>query len=81
LLSEELPSYVKKLEKRLSTPAIDTRQAHLIAIQSSYRWTDTNAEADSDIAQHTRAEKHTKQLEKAIDTVLAEEEEALLVVL
>jgi hypothetical protein len=76
-LRDELPLSVSKFEKHPTTSAINSRQALFAALQTvvrNSRWTDLDAEADFDIAQHVRAGKHTKQLEKAVDTVLAEED-------
>jgi len=42
-----------------------------VALQTQSRWTGTDTEYDFDIVQHLRAGRHTKQLEKAIDDVLA----------
>lgn len=73
-LCDELPSLVEKIEKHRNTPAINARQAHIAALQTNSSWSYFDAEADFDIAHHLRAGKHTKQLEKAVDTVLAEED-------
>ena len=80
-LRDELPSHVEKSDKHLTTPAISSRQAHIAALQTvvqNSRWTDTDAEVDFDMAQHIRAVKHSKQLEKAVDDVLAEEDAVLV---
>jgi hypothetical protein len=78
---DELPSRVSKFAKHPTTPIIKSRQALFAALQTveqNSRWTDTDAEVDFDIAQHIRAgKKHAKQLEKAADAVLAEEEDAI----
>ena len=76
-LRGELPSSAGKIEKHRTTPAINTQQAQFAALQTvvqNSRWINTDAEADLDIARHVRAGKHSKQLEKAIDEVLAEED-------
>jgi hypothetical protein len=76
-LRDELPSRVSQFAKFPAIPAINIRQAHFAALQTviqNARWTDTDAEADFDIAQHVRAGKHSKQLENAVDEVLGEEE-------
>jgi hypothetical protein len=73
----ELSSRVSKIEKYLTTPVINSRQAHLAALQTvlpNSHWTYTGAKVDFDIAQHIRAGKHSKQLENAIDEVMAEED-------
>ncbi len=80
-LRDELPSRVEKIEMHRTTPVISSRQAHIEALQTNSRWSYLDAEADSDIAQHVRAGKHSKQFEKAIDEVLAEEEDAILALL
>ena len=73
-LRDELPSRVEKIEKHRTTPAINSRQAQFAALHINFQWTVADSEADIDIAQHVRAEKHSKQLEKAIDEVLAVED-------
>ncbi len=73
-LPEALPSRTGVVEKRAYTPAINGRQAPLAALQTNSRWADSDAGVDFDIAQHVRAGKHSKQLEKAVDEVLAEED-------
>jgi len=83
-LGDKLPSRVNKIEKHVTTSAISSRQAHLAVLQTNIhnsRWVDTDAEADFDIAQHVRAGKHAKQLEKAVDEVFAEEEDVIPAVL
>ncbi len=75
----ELPSYPKKFEKQRMTSATCPRQARLSALQSNLHW--INDDVESNIADHTRIEKHAKQLTKAVDGVLAEEEESLMAVL
>ena len=62
------------IEKRVYTQAIYGRQAHIAALEANTRWSYLDAGADFDIAQHIRAGIHSKQLEKAVDKVLAEEE-------
>jgi hypothetical protein len=81
-LGDELPSHVSKFAKHPGTTSINSRQAHIVALQTVVQkshWTDTEAEADFDIAQQVHTRKHSKQLENAIDEVLAEEEDAFLV--
>jgi hypothetical protein len=76
-LHDELPSHVGKIAKHPRIPAVNSRQAHFTALQAvvqNFRRTDTDAEEDFDIARHVRAGKHSKQFEKAIDEVLAEED-------
>jgi hypothetical protein len=73
-LSDELPSHVSKFAKHPGTPYINIRQAHIAALQINSHWTDTEAEADLNIARHVRAGKHSKQFEKALDEVFAEED-------
>jgi hypothetical protein len=81
-LSDELPSHVSKFTKHLTTPVINSRQAHIAALQTNSRWSYLDAETDFDIAQHVRAgKKHANQLEKAVDTVLAEEDKNLWTIL
>ena len=83
-LRDELPSRVEKIDRHRTIPAINSRQAHLAALQTVVQyspWIDADAEADFDIARHVRAGKHSKQLEKAVDEVLAEEEDAIPAVL
>ena len=77
-LHDELPSRVSKLAKHPIIPAINSRKAHLAVLQKNPRWTATDSEADFDMAQHVRSGKHTKQLEKAVDEVLAEEDAILV---
>ena len=50
-----------------------------ICMRSNLHW--INDDVESNIADHTRIEKHAKQLTKAVDGVLAEEEESLMAVL
>jgi hypothetical protein len=81
---EEFPSRTDIIEKRAYTPALNNHQAHLAALESIVQnphWYDIEAEADFDISRHARAGKHASQLEKMIDTVLAEEEDIALAVL
>jgi hypothetical protein len=77
-LRDELPSRAEKIDKHPITPAINSRQAHIAALQTIVKNslpTDAGAELDFDVVQHVRAgKKHVKQLEKAVDTVLAEED-------
>jgi hypothetical protein len=80
-LQEELPSHPGIIEKRVYTQALFGRQAHIAALEANSRWAYLDAEADFDIAQHFRAGKHFKQFEKAVDTVLAEEDKNLLTIL
>jgi hypothetical protein len=81
---EEFPSRTDIIEKRAYTPALNNHQAHLAALESieqNPHWYDIEAEADFDISRHARAGKHASQLEKMIDTVLAEEEDIALAIL
>ena len=80
-LHEELPSHSGIIDKRVHTQAIFERQAHFAASKTIVRnlhWSETDAEADIDIIRHARAGKHARQFEKMIDTVLAEDEDAIL---
>ena len=75
-MRDELPLHVGKIEKHLTIPAINTRQAHFAALQTvlqNSHWLDSDAKTDFDIARHVHDGKHTKQLEQAIDEVLADE--------
>jgi len=79
-LSDELPSHVSKFTRHSTTPAINIRQAHIAALETivqNSRWSYLDTEADFDIGRHIRAGKHSNQFEKAIDKVLAEEEDAI----
>lgn len=76
-LRDELPSRASKFSKHATIPAINSRQALFAALQSNSRWSYLDTGADFDIAQHARAGKHSKQLEKAIDEILAEDEDAI----
>jgi hypothetical protein len=79
-LRDDLPPRVEKSDKHRTTAAINSRQAHIAALQTvvqNSRWTDADAEADFGITQHVRSGKHSKQLEKAVDEVLAEEEDVI----
>jgi len=80
-LQEELPSHPSIIEKRVYTQALFGRQAHIAALKANSRWAYLDAAADFDIAPHFRAGKHFKQFEKAVDTVLAEEDKNLLTIL
>ena len=80
-LQEELPSHPGIIEKRVYTQALFGRQALIAALKANSRWAYLDVEADFDIAQHFRAGKHFKQFEKAVDTVLAEEDNNLLTIL
>ena len=75
--SDELSLRVGQIAKHPTSPAINSRQAHIAALQTSFRRSYLDNEADFDIAQHARAGKHAGQLEKAIDEVLAEEDDAI----
>ena len=81
-LRDELPSRMAKIDNHRTIPAINGRQAQFATMQTvmqNSRWTDTDAEADFDVAQYIRAgKKHVKPLEQAIDTVLAEEDDILV---
>jgi hypothetical protein len=48
--------------------------APLFLFEANSRWAYLYAEAEFDITQHFRAGKHIKQFEKAVDTVLSEED-------
>ena len=75
----ELSSHVKKIEKQPIISAIKNRQEHLAALQTySRRFNANNAVVELDIAQHVRAGKHSKPLEKAVDKILAEEDPILV---
>jgi autotransporter-associated beta strand protein len=76
-LSDELLSHVSKFAKHSTIPTINIRSAHLAALQTYSRWSYLDTEADFDIGRHVRAGKHSNQFEKAIDKVLAEEEDAI----
>ena len=78
---EESLSHSGIIEKRVYTQAIYGRQAHFAALEANSRWAYLDTEADFDIAQHFRAGKHFKQFEKAVDTVLTEEDNNLLTIL
>jgi autotransporter-associated beta strand protein len=77
-LSDELPSNMSKYAKHSGTPALNSRQAHIAALQTVVQnspWNDAYAEVDFDIAQQVRAgKKHAKQIEKAVDAIVAEED-------
>ncbi len=77
-LRNELPSAVGKIDKHFTIPVINSRHAHIAVLQSNSRWAYLDSVADIDIAQHVGAGKHSKQFEKAIDEVLAEEEDATM---
>ena len=77
-LQEESLSHSGIIEKRVYTQAIYGRQAHFAALQTNSRWSYFDTEEDFDIAQHFHAGKHSKQFEKAIDEVLAEEEDIMV---
>ena len=68
------------IEKHAYNPAINSRQADFAALQTNLAGK-TDDEADFDITQHVRAGKHFKQFEKAIDEVLAEEDDNLLTII
>jgi hypothetical protein len=76
-LRNESPSGVGKIDKNSTTPVINSRQAHIAVLQTNSRWAYLDATADFDIIRHEGARKHSKQFEKAIDKVLAEEEDAI----
>jgi hypothetical protein len=81
---EEFPSRAGIIEKHAYTLALNNHQAHLAALESieqNPHWYDIEAEAGFDISRHARAGKHASQLEKMVDTVLAEEEDIALAVL
>ncbi len=83
-LHEELPSRTGVVEKRTYTSAINGRQAHLTALQTiiqNSHWYNADAESNIDIARHARTGKHARQIEKAVDTVLAEQEDAVPAIL
>jgi hypothetical protein len=74
-LRYELPSSAETIGKHSTTQAINSRQAHIAALQTNSRWSNLDAETDFDIAQHVRAgKKRDKQLDKVVDEVLAEED-------
>ena len=78
-LRDELPSRVSKFAKHPTSPAINSRQAHIAASQTDYLWVYLDAEVDIDVAQHVHAGKHSKQLlEQALDEVWAEEDPILV---
>ena len=79
-LSDVLPSHVSDLAKHRTTPAINSQQAQITALETivqNSRWSYLDADAALDIGRHIRAGKHSNQFEKAIDEVLAEEEDAI----
>jgi hypothetical protein len=74
-LHDELPLRAGIIEKRAYAPATNNRRVDLAALQTIGE--KTGDEVEFDIAQHIRSGKHSKQLEKAVDEVLAEEEDAI----
>jgi hypothetical protein len=77
-LHDELPLRAGIIEKRAYAPATNGRRVDLAALQTIGET--TGAEADFDIARHARAGKHAGQLEKAVDSVIAEDEDLFLLV-
>ncbi len=67
------------IEKRAYAPVTNSRQVYRAALQTIAG--KTGDEADFDITPHVHATKHFKQFEKAVDTVLAEEDKNLLTIL
>ncbi len=85
-LHDELPLRAGIIEKCIYTPATNGRQEHAAALQTngftrsvkSTSGEKTGAETDFEISRHARAVKHAGQLEKAIDTVIAEDDDLFL---
>ena len=80
-LHDELPSRVSKFAKHPITLAINSRLAHLATLRTIVQnphFSDAEAKVDLYLTRHSRAGKHSKQLEKAIDEVLAEEDAILV---
>jgi hypothetical protein len=75
-LCEELPPRGEKMDKHPAIFVAYSRLAHVVALQTvvqKSRSADIGAQLEFDISQLIRAVKHSKQLEKAIDEVLAED--------
>ena len=80
-LQEESLTHSGIIEKRVYTQAIFERQAHFTDSETIVRnihLCETDAEVDIDITRHARAGKHARQFERMIDTVLADNEDAIL---
>jgi fibronectin type 3 domain-containing protein len=76
---DDLPLYAGKFKTSIHLHTINNRQAHSTALQAIVE----NAEQDIviDTAKHIHGQKHTQQLEKAIDGILAGEDESVNVIL
>jgi uncharacterized membrane protein YqhA len=77
-LHDELPLRAGMMEKRAYAAASNGGQVDFAAWQTIGE--QAGAEADFDVARHARAGKHAGQLEKAIDAVIAEDEDLFLLV-
>jgi hypothetical protein len=69
--------------KRASASAVKNWLVHSAALQmivSSPNLNGTHAEAVLDVARYTRAGKHASQLENVLDRILAEEDDAFLLI-
>ncbi len=81
--SDESPFAVGTNGKRASVAAIDKWLVHSAALHtivSSPNRSGADAEEVLDIARHARPGKHASQLENALDRILAEEEDAFLLI-
>jgi hypothetical protein len=80
---DEPPILAGTARKFVSASAISNWLAHSAALQimvSHPNRDGADAEAVLDVARHARAGKHTSQLENALDRILAEEEDAFLLI-
>ena len=76
-MENELPSRMGIIKKYAYTLAITNRRCHFAALDTIVQnldWNNIDAEVDFDIARHARFGKHAKQLEEAVDAVLAEDD-------
>ncbi len=86
-LHDELPSSVEKIEKHPVALTNSGRHTHLTALQSVIQDTHRkntagqDGQINFDFLHQNHSRKHVKQLENAVDTVLAEEEDAIPAVL
>lgn len=80
MLSElpgELAIYSGEAAKRASFLPLNDHGAYLASLQAAMQnanWHESEVLPDSDVADYARFGKHSKQLEKAVDAVLAEED-------
>jgi hypothetical protein len=79
----EWPLYTAITKKRASSPAAINRLAHCAALQAVVQNSNrngTDVEAGFDVMQHIQFGKNIKQLHKALDAILSEEEGICLAV-